>query len=108
MVGIGMAAGEFVIWPYVTLVAGLGLLWLALVAMLAQVFINMGIERYTLATGETAVTHISRMWKPWGVILCLAAIFQYACPGWAASASTALTFLLGAGNVVLITISALV
>ena len=107
MVGIGMAAGEFIIWPYVTLVAGLGVLWLALVAMLSQVFINMEIERYTLATGETAVTGFSRLWKPWGLVFCFAALFQYAWPGWAASASTALTFLLGGGNVVLITIVAL-
>jgi hypothetical protein len=108
MVGIGMAAGEFIIWPYVTLVGGLGLLWLALIAMLSQVFINMEIERYTLATGETAVTGFSRLWKPWGIVFCLAALFQYAWPGWATSASTSLTFLLGGGNVVLITIVALV
>ncbi len=37
--------------------------------MLSQVFINMEIERYTLATGETAVTGFSRMSKPWGSTL---------------------------------------
>ena len=28
----------------------------------------MEIERYTLATGETAVTGFTRLWKPWGVL----------------------------------------
>ena len=106
-VGIGMAAGEFILWPYITSIAGLGLLWLALVTLLAQVFINMEIERYTLATGETAVTGFSRSWKPWGIIVCLAALFQYAWPGWATSASAVLTFAVGGGNVVVISVVSL-
>jgi hypothetical protein len=35
--------------------------------VLTQFFINMEIERYTLATGETAITGFSRFWKPWGL-----------------------------------------
>lgn len=107
LAGVGMAAGEFIIWPYITLTAGLGLLWLALVALLAQVFINMELERYTLATGETAVTGFSRLWKPWGIVFCLAGIFQYAWPGWAVGSATALTYLFGGGNVILISIVSL-
>jgi hypothetical protein len=98
MVGISMAAGEFILWPYITSVVGLGLLWLAFVTVGAQVFINTEIERYTLATGETAVTGFSRYWKPWGIVFCLAALFQYAWPGWATSASTVLTFAVGLGE----------
>lgn len=107
MVGISMAAGEFILWPFITSVAGLGLLWLAIVTVGAQFFINTEIERYTLATGETAVTGFSRFWKPWGIIFVLAALFQYVWPGWATSASTVLTFAIGGGNVVLITIVSL-
>jgi hypothetical protein len=63
-----------------------------------------------LATGETAVTGFSRYWKPWGIVFCLAALFQYAWPGWATSASTVLTFAvgLGEGAVVPISIASLV
>jgi hypothetical protein len=39
--------------------------------MLTQFFINMEIERYTLATGETAITGFSRFWKPWGPVMCV-------------------------------------
>jgi hypothetical protein len=36
-----------------------------------QFFLNMEIERYTLATGETAVAGFTRFWMPWGVIFIL-------------------------------------
>jgi hypothetical protein len=63
MVGISMAAGEFILWPYITSVVGLGLLWLAFVTVGAQVFINTEINatrwrrarpllRGSLATGN--------------------------------------------------------
>jgi len=34
--------------------------------VVTQFFINMEIERYTLATGETALTGFSRYWRHWG------------------------------------------
>jgi len=107
-VGIGMAAGEIIIWPYLTSVAGLGLLWLALVTLVVQVFINMEIERYTLATGQTVVAGLSGWWKGWGVVICLAGAFQYVWPGWASSAATVFTYAAGGGDVVWITVGALV
>lgn len=97
-VGVSMAAGEFILWPFVTSIVGLGILWLAVAALTAQVFINTEIERYTLATGETAVTGFARFWKPWGLFFCVAAIFQYAWPGWATGASAVFTFALGVGE----------
>jgi hypothetical protein len=35
-------------------------LWLAVIGFTLQYFLNMEIERYTLATGETAVTVFTR------------------------------------------------
>jgi hypothetical protein len=107
-VGIGMAAGEIIIWPYLTSIAGLGLLWLAVVTLVVQVFINMEIERYTLATGQTVVAGLSGWWKGWGILICLAGAFQYAWPGWATSAASVFTFAVGGGNVVWITVGSLV
>src|SRR5215218_4663383 len=107
-VGIGMAAGELILWPYITALAGFGLLWLALATLAVQFVINMEIERYTLATGQTVVTGLARWWKGWGIFICLAGAFQYAWPGWATSASTVLTYALGGGSVTWITIAALV
>src|SRR4028118_2426758 len=60
-----------------------------------QYFLNMEIERYTLATGETAVTGFTRFWKPWGIIFCLGAILPNMSPGIAASAAELFTYLFG-------------
>ena len=73
-----------------------------------QYFLNMEIERYTLATGETAVAGFVRFWKPWGVLFCLFTILPNMWPGWATSGVTILTFLMGGGNVPYITIGILV
>jgi hypothetical protein len=68
----------------------------------------MEIERYTLATGETAITGFSRFWKPWGPVMCLCAIVPNAWPGVATSGATILTFALGFGNGTVIAIVALI
>ncbi|WP_229076619.1 Nramp family divalent metal transporter [Actinoplanes sp. DH11] len=107
-VGIGMAAGEIILWPYLTAIGGFGLLWLAFTTLAVQFVINMEIERYTLATGQTALMGFSRWWKGWGIIICLAGAFQYVWPGWATSGSTVLTYLFDGGDPVWITVIGLV
>ncbi len=87
---------------------GLGFLWAAVLSVTVQYFLNMEIERYTLATGETAVAGFVRFWKPWGIVFCLFTIVPNMWPGWATSGVTCLTFLIGGGNVTAITIGVLV
>jgi hypothetical protein len=58
----------------------------------------MEIERYTLATGETALGGFMRMWKPWGGILAAGAILATVWPGWATAAATITTFAVGGGD----------
>ena len=107
-IGIGVSSGELIIWPFITSQIGLVFLWAAVVGVLTQFFINMEIERYTLATGETAITGFSRFWKPWGPVMCLCAIVPNAWPGVATSGAAILTFALGFGNGTVIAIIALV
>jgi hypothetical protein len=95
LLATALGSGELLIWPYITTQAGVGLLWLAFVGFTAQYFLNMEIERYTLATGETAVTGFTRMWKWWGLVFVLLAILPNAFPGWAMSAATMFTYLVG-------------
>jgi hypothetical protein len=70
-----------------------------------QYFLNMEIERYTLITGETAVTGFSRLWLPWGIFFVLGAIGPNTFPGWASSGATVVTYIFGfsEGSVPLIT-----
>jgi hypothetical protein len=98
--GVGLASGEFVLWPYIASQVGLGFLWGALAGVLIQWLLNLEIERYTLATGETALTGFSRLWKPAGLAFVVAVAFANAWPGWATSSATLLTFLIGGNSAV--------
>jgi hypothetical protein len=93
LLATALGSGELIIWPYITARAGVGLLWLAFIGFTMQYFINMEVERYTLATGETAVTGFSRMWRWWSVIFILGSILPNTVPGWASSAATMFTYL---------------
>ena len=102
-----IGSGEFVLWPYITSQVGLVFMWAAVVGFLIQFFINMEVERYTLATGETALTGFARFWKPWWALFMVMALCQNFWPGWATGASTTLTFVFGGGDVVTITVCGL-
>ncbi len=108
LAGLGVGSGEYILWPYMASTVGLGFLWAAVLSVTVQYFLNMEIERYTLATGETAVSGFVRFWKPWGVLFCIFTIVPNMWPGWATSGVTILTFLMGGGNVPYITIGVLV
>ena len=104
--GVGMASGEFILYPYIASQVGLVFVWAALVGLATQYFLNMEIERYTLATGETALTGFSRYWRHWGLVFALLAYFANLWPGWATSSATLVTYLVG-GDVVPIAIGML-
>ena len=108
LAGLGVGSGEYIIWPYMATTVGLGFLWAAVLSVTVQYFLNMEIERYTLATGETAVAGFVRFWKPWGVLFCLFTILPNMWPGWGTSGVTIFSFLIGGGNVPLMTCGLLV
>ena len=93
-----LGSGELILWPYITTQVGIGLVWLSVVGITVQFFLNMEIERYTLVTGETAVTGFSRMWVGWSLIFVLGAVLPNTIPGWAASGAELFTFLFGLGS----------
>ena len=55
----------------------------------------MEVERYTLATGETAITGFNRLWRHWGLIVAIMVYFANLWPGWALSSATIATYLFG-------------
>ena len=97
LAGVGVGSGEYILWPYISTNAGIGFLWLAVVGVTLQYFLNMEIERYTLATGETAIAGFARYWKPWGLVFCVGAIVPNIWPGWGTAGATTFTYLVG-GN----------
>jgi hypothetical protein len=96
--GVGLASGEFILWPYISSQVGLVFLWGALVGVIIQWFLNMEIERYTLATGETALTGFNRFGKHWGLFFAIMTYFANLWPGWATSSASMLTYLFGGGD----------
>ncbi|NIJ12912.1 hypothetical protein FHU38_003256 [Saccharomonospora amisosensis] len=106
-----IGSGEAVLWPYITSQIGFVFMWAAVVGFGIQFFLNMEIERYTLATGESAITGFARLWKPWWWLFIVFALLQNFWPGWATGASTTASFALGLGEdapVVPMTIAALI
>src|SRR3712207_4588011 len=100
-----------ILWPYITSQVGFVFMWAAVVGFAIQFFLNMEIERYTLATGESAITGFTRFWKPWWWLFVVFALLQNFWPGWATGAATTVTFVFGLGEdapVVPLTIAALV
>jgi hypothetical protein len=93
--GVGLASGEFVLWPFIASQVGLVFLWGMVLGVAIQWLLNLEIERYTLATGETALTGFSRFWKHWGLVFALWVCFANAWPGWATSAATLLGYAAG-------------
>lgn len=95
---IGLASGEFILWPYIAVHAGLVFLWGAVIGVVFQFFINMEIERYTLATGETALTGFSRLWRHWTIVFVVLAVLSNMWPGWATSSATVFSYAVGGGD----------
>jgi hypothetical protein len=106
LAGLGVGSGEYIIWPFIAANVGIAMLWAAIVGVTLQFFLNMEIERYTLATGETAVAGFARYWKPFGILFCFLAVIPFVFPGWATSAVTIASFLglLGEGAIPYVTI----
>jgi hypothetical protein len=101
LAGVGVGSGEYILWPYISANAGIGFLYLAVVGVTIQYFLNMEIERYTLATGETAIAGFARSWKPWGILFCFFAVVPNIWPGWGTAGATTLTYLVGGSPTVI-------
>lgn len=60
ILGVGLGSGELILWPYLSSNFGLGIIWAAILGVTFQFFINMEIERYALATGESIFVGLAR------------------------------------------------
>jgi uncharacterized protein YjeT (DUF2065 family) len=106
--GVGLSSGEFVLWPFIASQVGLVLLWGAFIGVITQFFLNMEVERYTLATGETALTGFNRFWRHWGLVFAVLGYFANLWPGWAISSATLASYLFGGSPTIIAVVSLLV
>jgi hypothetical protein len=92
LVGLSIGSGEFVLWPRLTAEWGFALFWACWLGVTIQFFLNMEIERWTLATGESAVVGFVRLSRAFGPIFLVCATVPWVWPGWATGAATLLSW----------------
>src|SRR3989344_353271 len=98
ILGVGLGSGELILWPYLSSNFGLGIIWAAVLGITFQFFINMEIERYTLATGESIFVGLTRKFgriSPYWFIATT--LVPWLWPGIIASSATVLAAALNIG-----------
>lgn len=98
VVGLAMGTGELILWPHLVTKYGLGLLWLALIGISCQYFINQEVARMALATGEGFFTTSARVIRSSVFFWLFSAILLYMWPAWASAMGTTLSALFGFGD----------
>ena len=83
LAGLALGSGEFILWPKIVHSLGFVFFWACLLGVFTQFFINLEIERWTLATGESAITGFCRLSRQWSWIFLIMNIVPWAWPGWA-------------------------
>ncbi len=96
ILGVGLGSGELILWPYLASNFGLGIIWAAVLGITFQFFINMEIERYTLATGESIFVGLTRKFgKATPYWFMATTLIPWMWPGIIASSATVLAAAFG-------------
>lgn len=95
ILALGLGSGEVILWPYLSANYGLGIIWGALLGITFQFFMNMEIERYTLAHGESIFVGLSRKFKYVSFWFLLSTFIPWMWPGIIASSAKFLGAVVG-------------
>ncbi len=83
LTGLALGSGEFIFWPYITYESKFIFFWACILGVTTQYFINMEITRWTLATGESAITGFCRLSRHWAIVFLFMNIIPWVIPAWA-------------------------
>lgn len=88
LLGLGLGSGEVILWPFLASNYGMGIIWGAILGITLQFFMNMEIERYALARGESVFVGLKRRIAaiPWWFIL--STFLPWIWPGIVAASAT--------------------
>lgn len=81
ILGLGLGSGELILWPYLTSNYGMGIIWGAILGITFQFFMNMEIERYTLARGESVFVGFTRKFKHLPIWFLFSTFIPWVWPG---------------------------
>ncbi len=93
LAGLALGSGEYILWPYIVYKSGFVFFWACMLGVFTQFFLNLEIERWTLATGETAITGFCRMSPHWAWIMLAMTTIPWAWPGWATGAGEIISWM---------------
>lgn len=95
LLGLGLGSGEVILWPFLASNYGMGIIWGAVLGISLQFIMNMEIERYALARGESVFVGLRRKIAaiPWWFIL--STFLPWIWPGIAAASATLFVSVLG-------------
>jgi len=93
--GLGIGSGEFVLWPYLVVQYGFGIIWLALLGIAFQSFLLLEISRYTVVSGESIVHGFRKLSRFLPFWLILSTLIGFGWPGFATTASHLFVSLVG-------------
>jgi hypothetical protein len=102
-VGLALGSGELILWPNLVSNWGMGIIWGALLGITMQYFLNMEIERYALANGESIFVGFARLFKVAPYWFILSTVIAWSWPGFAAASAQIFTYF-GVENKLLISI----
>lgn len=94
LVGLSIGAGELIVWPRLTAKFGPGMTWAAMFGIFLQMWLNLEVGRYTLATGQSVYAGFARLGRGWPVVFLLLNVAGWIVPGWARTCGGALKVLL--------------
>ena len=94
LVGLSIGSGELIMWPVIVATFGAGMIWAAGVGVFTQLWVNIELGRYTLATGESVYTGFARIWPGFVHLFIFLNIVCWILPGWAMASGGALKVLL--------------
>ncbi|HET6616537.1 MAG TPA: Nramp family divalent metal transporter [Gemmatimonadota bacterium] len=87
--GMGLGAGEYLLWPNLIAVNGFSIWWLFWVGVMTQFVVIGEIERWSLATGESIFAGMARLTRRpfWPWFFLVATLISFFWPGWAAESA---------------------
>jgi len=98
ILALGLGSGEVILWPYLSANYGLGIIWAAILGLTFQFFMNLEIERYALARGESVFVGLARKIRGLSFWFLLSTFVPWMWPGIIASSAKFLGVVIGVAD----------
>lgn len=108
LLGLALGSGELIMWPYLSAIWGLGLLWGGFLGITFQYVLNLEIMRYSLAWGESVFVGFSKMAKWLPIWFIFSTIIPWSLPGFSSASSQIIANIFNFPNTKILAISFLI